>query len=65
MKAYLLANWKTFSRVAFVLLVYVFVRKYPLTTDQREDLMLFVVASGVWAGLAPGIRAARREDDPR
>ncbi len=65
MKEWLKENWKAFARVAFVAGVYVFVRRYPLTDGQRDDMMLFVVAAGMWAGLAPGVRAARREDDPK
>lgn len=65
MKDWLKENWKTFGRVTLVVTFYVFVRQYPLAPDQREDLMLFVALSGVYAGLSPGIRAARREDDPK
>lgn len=63
MKDWLRENWKTFARVAFVGAAYVFVRTYPLAPEQREDLMMFVVVSGIWAGLAPGLRRSRREDD--
>ncbi len=64
MKEWLKENWKTFARVAVLVAIYVFIQRYPLTADQRDDFMIFVVATGLWAGLAHGIREARRKDDP-
>lgn len=58
-------NWKAFARVAVLVAIYVFIQRYPLTAEQRDDFMIFVVATGMWAGLSPGVRAARREDDPK
>lgn len=65
MREWLSQNWRTFVRVAFVLGVYLFVRQYPLTEGERDDLYLIVVGAGIWGTLAPGLREARRQDDPK
>lgn len=63
MKDWLLANWKPMASVAFLVAVWFFVRKFPLTPDEREDMQVILLISGVGAAALPGFRAARREDD--
>jgi hypothetical protein len=64
-KDWIAHNWKPIATVAFIVAAYVFVQKYPMTPQQHDVFVTILLASGVAGTFGPGLRAPRREDDPK
>ncbi len=66
MKDFFAANGRTIARVSAVIVLYVFAKFFPLADKEREAIETLTEVLGLAVlGLMPGLRLAKRKDDPQ